>query len=488
MSASTGEAAPLLQRLGDGLNPLVVKEVRQGLRTRVFWVCFTLMLVACLLLSLSAYVNARREGFTTYGKGYFLAYYMCLGLVHFFVIPYSAYRSLAREREEETWVLLVLTGLGPRRILRGKVLSFLVQAALYGSAVGPFLLFSYYLNGVALPSILLVLLLGGAWLAFLTVLGVCAATLADGRMGRAFVHFLVLGALAMALLQGFLVAFVLMDDGERWLRDKDFLASLVAGAWALLGHGWLLFEAAASRLSLPTENYTRGPRRALAIHLVLSSVLVWALWEMQGREADVATFAAMLGCLHLVAAGLFVVSDVDGQARALRAGTRPWSLLRPGALRGHRFMVLLFAAWTLFCVVLVRLSSDYSASRLKSSVIIAAAAYGVLFLSLALVVGRMPRSDRLASPVAVRGLFFVLVALSCVLPPLVAQLLGLKADDGLVNLFNPFVGMENFGSTEVGGENRMPTSLLGFVGVVSLLTALAADRVLVERERRAHAS
>lgn len=488
MSTSTGEAAPLLQRLGDGLNPLVVKEVRQGLRTRVFWVCFVLMLAACLLLSFAAYVNAREGGFSAYGKGYFLAYYMCLGLVHFFVIPYSAYRSLAREREEETWVLLVLTGLGPRRILRGKVLSFLVQAALYASAVGPFLLFSYYLNGISLPSILLVLLLGGAWLAFLTVMGVCAATLADGRMGRAFVHFLVLGALAMALFQGFLGAFGITEEGERWLRDEDFLAGLGAGAWGLLGHGWLFFEAAASRLSLPTEDYTRGPRRALAIHLVLSSVLVWALWEMQGREQDVATFAAVLGCLHLVAAGLFVVSDVDGQARALRAGTRPWSLLRPGALRGHRFMLLLFAAWTLFCVVLARLSSDYSASRLHSSMMVAAAAYGVLFLSLALVVGRLPRSDRLASPVAVRVLFFVLVGLFSMLPPLVAQLLALKADDGLVNLFNPLVGTVNFGATAVDGTSRMSAGLLGFVGAVSLLTALAADRVLAERERRAHAS
>ena len=81
-------------------------------------------------------------------------------MVHFFIIPYSAYRSLAREREDETWVLLILTGLGPRRILRGKVASFLVQAGLYASAVGPFLLFSYYLNGIDLPTILLVLGLG----------------------------------------------------------------------------------------------------------------------------------------------------------------------------------------------------------------------------------------------------------------------------------------------------------------------------------------
>ena len=118
------------------------------------------------------------------GRGYFFAFFVCLGVVHFFIIPYSAYRSLAREREDETWVLLTLTGLGPRRILRGKVASFLVQAGLYASAVGPFLLFSYYLNGIDLPTILVVLALGVGWLVFLTSVGVCAATLAEGRLVR----------------------------------------------------------------------------------------------------------------------------------------------------------------------------------------------------------------------------------------------------------------------------------------------------------------
>jgi ABC-type transport system involved in multi-copper enzyme maturation permease subunit len=490
MSAPVAEAAPLLQRLGDRLNPLVVKEVRQGLRTRVFWVCFALMLVACLMLSLTAYANARDAGFSTHGRGYFFAYYVCLGLVHFFIIPYSAYRSLAREREDETWVLLVLTGLGPRRILRGKVTSFLVQAALYASAVGPFLLFSYYLNGIDLPSILLVLVLGGAWLTFLTVLGVCAATLADGRMGRAFVHFLVLGVLGMGLFQGLGGAFGLSEEGERLLRDDDFIALLVGGVWAMLGYGWLLFEAAAARLSLPTEDYARGPRRAMALHLLLSGVLVWVLWEMQNRMQPISTVAAVGGSLHLVATGLFVVTDVDGQARSLRAKTRPWSLLRPGALRGLRFTLGLFLVWTLFCAGLHHFSRNSDPNeRALLYVIVSVAAYSVLYLSLALVVGRLPRSNRLSSPAAVRVLFFVLVGFASTLPPLFSLLMDMDGSDGLMNLLNPVVGPVNFGTHNAHTTgDKMTAGLLGFVVVVALLAAFAADRTLAEREKRAHAS
>ncbi|HEX8818698.1 MAG TPA: ABC transporter permease, partial [Archangium sp.] len=340
-----------LERLGDRLNPLVVKEVRQGLRSRVFWASFGLMLLSCLIISMVAYANVRDDGgLTTHGRGFFLAFFVCLGMVHFFIIPYSAYRSLAREREDETWVLLILTGLGPRRILRGKVASFLVQAGLYASAVGPFLLFSYYLNGIDLPTILVILGLGASWLVFLTLVAVCAATLAEGRMGRAFVHLLLLGVLVLALLYGLAAAFILGEQGYRFLvRERELLTFATCFLWAMLTYGWLLFETAAARLSLSTENYSRGPRLALVLQTLLSAGLLMLLWLKEEQDTNMTVAVSILGCLHLSLTGIFVATDLDGQARALRAGTRPWSLLRPGAVRGFRLIVLLVLGWTGLC-------------------------------------------------------------------------------------------------------------------------------------------
>ncbi|MDY7227480.1 ABC transporter permease [Hyalangium rubrum] len=492
MSASVEAAAraPLGERLGDRINPLVVKEIRQGLRTRVFWVCFGLMLLACLLLSLMAYADVRDGGYQPRGQTYFFTYFVCLGLVHFFVIPYSAYRSLAREREDETWVLLALTGLGPRRILRGKVTSFLAQAVLYASAVGPFLLFSYYLNGIDLPTILVVLALGAAWLVFLTVLGVCAATLADGRLGRAFVHFVVLGLLAGGVVQGLVGAFAISDGGSRLMRDNDFPYVISVALWLMLGYGWLLFETAAARLSLITEDYSRGPRRALALQMLLSAVGVTIIWWAQGQERTVAAVSGVVGSLHLTLVGLFLISDVDGQARALRVSTRPWSLLRPGAVRGFRLVVLLFMGWALFCTAL-HLSSSDTRDTWQSMLFatVAAAAYPVLFFSVALLVAKMPKSDRLSSPVAVRILFISLAGLTSVVFPLVALLADVSVDDPIINLLNPIVGLVNFGSYEYSaGRPKMNVEMLLFICVVAGLSAFAADRALVERERRIHAS
>lgn len=482
--------APLSERLGDRINPLVVKEIRQGLRTRVFWVCFGLMLLACVLLSLTAYADVRDGGYRARGGFYFFTYFVCLGLVHFFVIPYSAFRSLAREREDETWVLLALTGLGPRRILRGKMTSFLAQAGLYASAVGPFLLFSYYLNGIDLPTILSILALGGAWLVFLTVLGVCSATLADGRLGRAFVHFLLLGMLASGVVIGLSTCFGLTEGGSRLMRERELGYMIGIALWLMLGYGWLLFEAAAARLSLITENYSLGPRRALVAQMLISALVVGVIWWKQGFDRSVAAVAGVSGCLHLTLVGLFFISDVDGQARAMRPKTRAWSLLRPGAVRGFRLMVLLLVGWSAYCWLLGHSSVDVRTNdRSLLYATVASAAYPVLFFSVALLVARMPRSDRLASPVAVRIVFAALAGLASVVPPILALLVDETSDNGLINLLNPSVGLVNFGSYDYAlGQPKMTGELLYFLCGVAVLAAFGADRALVERERRVHAS
>jgi hypothetical protein len=477
------------EKWGDRLNPLVVKEVRQGLRTRVFWVCFGLLLLACLVVSLIAFANTHDRSYTREGRSYFFAFFVCLGLVHFGVIPFNAYRSLAREREDETWSLLLLTGLGPRRILRGKVASFLVQAALYASAVGPFLLFSYFLNGIDLPTILLVLLLGGAWMVFLTLVSVCAATLADGRMGRAFVRFGLVAALVGTFFQSLTFTYVVTNErGGGITFGQDFFLGLGVAFWLLLADGWLLFEASVARLSLVTENYTKHPRRALVVTSVVTFLGMVAVWLYLDKRASVGTVGGMVGGLHLILTGLFTATDVDGQARPLREGTRPWSLFRPGAVRGFRLSVLLLLGWAAGCVTLLLLSEDGDRGLRMMMSVASLALYGVLFLSVALLLGRMSGSGRFASPVSVRLLFVAAGALMSGGPPLLAVILGLEGNDMMLNLLNPFLGPINFADYDYNAmAPKMPPVFLLCVALVALLAAFAADRVLVERERRAHA-
>ncbi|WP_223638465.1 ABC transporter permease [Corallococcus sp. EGB] len=477
------------EQWGDRLNPLVVKEVRQGLRTRVFWVSFGLLLAACLVLSLIAFANTHDSAYTREGSQYFFSFFICLALVLFGVIPFNAYRSLAREREDETWSLLLLTGLGPRRILLGKVASFLVQAVLYASAVGPFLLFSYFLNGISLPTILMVLLYGATWMVFLTLVSVCAATLADSRMGRAAVRLLLVGALLLSLFQTLTLAFVVTQErGSGFSFDREFFCGLAALLWVLVSNGWLVFEVAVSRLSLVTEDYTRHPRRALVAQVVVTFVGMTAMWWFLDRKDDIPTGMGFLGGLHLIFASLFMGTDVDGQARPLRAGTRVWSLLKPGALRGFRLSVLLLLGWAAGCSALVWASQGPTGGARLMMSIGALALYGVLYLSVALLLGRLPGSGRFASPVSVRLLYILAGVVGAGVPPLLAAFLGLEGRDELLNLLNPVLGTLNFGRYDYSGSGglKMTPELLLCVALVALLAAFAADRVLADRERRVH--
>lgn len=471
----------------DRINPIVVKEVRQGLRTRVFWICFSLMLLACAVISLVAFASAEDKGINQDGAYYFLAFFMCLGVAQFFIIPYSAYRSLAREREDETWVLLTLTGLGPRKILRGKVGSYLVQAALYGSAAGPFLLFSYYLNGIDLPTIGVLIALGIVYTVFLTSVCVCAATLAETRLFRGLIHFALLGALMFA--GGLAIGAVtgLTSLGARLFKEQEFWLILVVGIWAMLSYGLLLFETAAARLALLTENYARGPRLALLLQMLGSMGMMLYVWFRLKTDSDVLIAAQIIFMLNMAGVGIFLSTDYDGQTVAQRQQTRVFSLLRPGALRGFRFTMILTGFITATLMMMAP-SSGKGSTHMEHVVYATAAAgaYVVLYISLAVLLTRSIQNASWSSPPVGRVVFVFLVLIASGGPPLLALIAGGSASDPVINLFNPMVGMAKFlDSIRPWNDARaMGLSDLVALGSVSLIAAVVADRVLAARDAR----
>lgn len=472
-------------RLSDRVNPLIVKEVRQGLRTRIFWICFTLLLLGCLVVSLIAYAVHREDVYETTGKAAFMAYFGLLGFVSFLVLPYTAYRSLLKERDDETWVLLTLTGLGPRRILRGKLGSSFTQALLYGSAVMPFLLLSYYLNGIDIPTILMVMGLGWAYHAFLTCLAVSMATWAENRVFRALVGFAAAGGLLMATGTGLQTAFFVVEEGQKFLRDRDVQAGVGLAVLGMATSGVLIFEVAVARLSLPTENYTLGPRVALLAQ-VLGVIGVWAsIWDRTGRDQDAVVAMQILICAYLTFAGMFMALEMDGQAARHRAARGFQRIFTPGALRGFRFIVGLIVLTTACSLVMLRSSTVRPhGMTLRSFVpaILAAAAYPILYLSAPLILSRGLRLRALEQPAQVRMLFILLVVLGMGVPPMLGTLVALKANGLWLNAFNPAVGLFNL--IDKPGEPRMwlVAEVVGSAAVVALVWA---HHLLVQRDREA---
>jgi ABC-type transport system involved in multi-copper enzyme maturation permease subunit len=471
-------ALAVTERLAEAAGPIVVKEIRQGLRARVFAIFFGLLLLACLVVALVAAADFDTAANRELGPDYFRLFLYALAVVEFFVIPYTAFRAMAREREDETWVLLALTGLGPRRIVRGKVTSALAQGLLYASACAPFVLFSYYLNGIALPTVLVALVMAAAWSTLLVCVAVAAATQAHSRIGRALTHFLTLFVLLGATVLGVAFANVLAEEGSRLLREESGFRAFCAAVftWSLTT-GWVLSEGAASGLCLISENSARGPRLALAVQMVLGvAVGASAALLIDAREG--ALVGSVCTSLQLVLAGGFAVSERDGFPPAFANGA-VW--LKPGALRSFLLITALIVVCTL---VWATVFQSGTGNRTVLRPMLAGPLYVVLYLSLGVLAGRVTPLRKLSEPIATRVGFVTVTALGSAVPPFIALLMRRETNDLQLNMLNPLVGMVNHldGSRHAYSALRASATGLPLLGAAALLAAFAAWTVLSSRD------
>jgi hypothetical protein len=457
-------------RIAERVGPIVVKEVRQGLRARLFTVFFTVLLVGCACLAIVFFARATSEGRTEQGIEAFGLYLSALGAICFFVIPFVAFRSMLREVEDETWVLLTLTGLGAQRIVRGKWVSAMSQALLFGSACAPFVVFSYFLNGIDLVRVVAGLTLTAGWTGTLSALGLAVAAQAHSRLGRTVAHFVVLASLALLALGGVAFAWAIADSGARLVTSSAF-RNVACGvglfSWVLT---WLLLEGAAAGLALPSEAASRGPRRALVATVGTALAFGATLFMVQSGRSNDAVAGNVLVCAFLGLAGPFCVSERDGWPAPASGGG--W--LKPGAVRSYGvflgLVLLSLATWSFMASV--GTGNDFGLEDRRARGLLAAAAYPVLYASVAVVLGRVTPLAHLGEPVATR-LGFVIALAFGIFGSLGAGLaIEGRASAYAPNTFNPTVGLINLldrSGSELSGAMR----LLTFTTVASVFAAAA---------------
>lgn len=470
---TTTLSATGFERLAERVGPIVVKEVRQGLRARVFAIFFGTLLTVCFAMALVAFAGAAEAaGSVQWGRSFFSGYLSALGAVCFFVIPFVAFRSMGREVEDETWVLLTLTGLGAQSITRGKWVSALSQAALFGSACAPFVLFSYFLNGVDLVQIVVGLGLATSWTALLTAVAIAIATQAHSKLGRTLSTFVVLGVLGAGAAAGIAFSWVLGEEGQRLLSRDEFQA-FVAGVFLFSwGLTWVALEGAAAGLALPSEPASRGPRISFTIVTLLVFGFGLVAFVVNAGERQAAVVAQVFTSLFLVFAGVFCVSERDGWPR--QAATGGW--LKPGAYRSFLLIgALLLGSMLLWAFLWARARGH---SDRGERALYGAAAYPLLYLSLAVLVGRLSPLRKLGEPIATRVGFVISVALGVVGSVVLSMLTDGKPEGRLPNALSPFVGMINL--LERSGH-QMSLALLALL-VVAAVTTLAALVVLKARD------
>jgi len=339
-------------RFSDRLNPILVRELQQAATAKGFVGILGLALFAIVLLSL---FFATEGGSSRSGRGAFIACLRVLAPIAIALIPMQAYGSMRSEVMGGTADMLLMTRLRPFQIMRGKILSAMIQFLLYLSAFAPLIALTYLLRGVDVPTIAMSLIFGALFCAAAVSVGAFCGACAIFKPLRTFpfvVMLVGLGSATMGLLVG-------MDDLYRELgyliRDNEFWLITSSIAATTLFSIFFLTLTSASILTHPHENRSSGFRIFALISILAGFGLVIA--NVPSSWVDEACHVFGICCVSFGCPfWLFAVTEeraLSPRVRTLVPARGPLRLLSipflPGAGRGLLFTMLFFGLTTL-CV------------------------------------------------------------------------------------------------------------------------------------------
>jgi hypothetical protein len=230
----------------DRLNPFLVKELRQGLRGKIY---LTLFLVLVLVLSVHAISVMDEPTTSRSGATWFNAIvFLTLGVF----LPLNGLGAVGEERRGRKIELVMLTRVNARGVVLGKWITGAIQSLTLAAIIAPFIVLRYFSGGVNFVDDL-------AFLGFAVCVGLLFSALtlcasAFIREGMPVIGALIRGAILIGSLWfGLMMAFQFTSmfrhsSIQMYQPMLGALAALVIGAP-------LLLEIAAARLSPEAENH-----------------------------------------------------------------------------------------------------------------------------------------------------------------------------------------------------------------------------------------
>lgn len=493
-------AAPRLA-LADRLNPILVKEVRQALRGRYFKLMFWLTLGVSTFAGLMVVASgASSDDIEELGQPFFLVMFACMSAaVHAFT-PFSAYLSTSAEWDENTHDLLVLSNLGPRQIVLGKLLSALTQALLYYSTFGPFLVFAFLLNGIDLLSISVLLVCSFAACVGLSLAGIALASLARVKAARGIL-MAVFGAALVMVWGASIGAAGTIASSPQDLRDPEGQIAVAFFLTFALVVGGLFGAIALARFAHEEENRSTGLRLLGTGIMLLAGA--WGAW-LHAQFGDEETAWGMqvgAGCV-LLPAWLFFLTEPNalGRRATKHVSAKRWLALLsipflPGGGRGVFLFLVHFAGALLGGVLALRFGSTSGGFLEVVGMVSVFYAYAFMFLALpAAIASAFRASDR--ARLITRITIVVLVPLVILGPALAGLLFGNRDWMQLRHPLNPVWIMDKLLSSDrpfgvVIGLFVLALGVLAALGLNAkrmlsgVLEVLSASRARREREELA---
>ena len=333
------------ERVSGWLNPILIKEARQSLKSSQFLVTFFLMLtISCLWTVIGVIVNAPDVYYLPTGTSLLYGYLLILSVPLIGIVPLAAHRSLGAEIDGDTFEMLVITKLDSTRIVMGKLNSAALQMLVYFAAIVPCLAFSYLLRGVALPTIGMVIVTTFFTALLVTSFALMMATLAFNRAGQTMA---ILCVLAVAFFSVFMCYMFCVSGLLSGFAGNDEDVYLGLGCFLIVGVSCIVIfiKAAAARIAPVTENRSTNLRWTMLVQqLIWMAVIVtMALWW---EEYDVINLGMMVMAGYWLLMGTLMLNESSELSpRVLRtlpstfAGRAMLTWFNPGPATGYVFAI-----------------------------------------------------------------------------------------------------------------------------------------------------
>ncbi len=453
----------VLDRLSDRLNPLLVKEVRQMLKGKLFLTTFSLLLLGLWVSSMLG-VQVAGGHIDEQGVPALLATYLIgLQITLLVFVPFMSFRSMQAETEENTWELIAITTLSARRIISGKVRCAQVMSFLLLMVVTPFVAFCSLLPGFDWLAVVGVLALTFIISLLNINLSVMLSSLATSRTWQVLT---MLALLAILSLQAWCVcamtfastssyySSVRRSSAESWISVGLLLSFIVT-------YSYLFFEVAVSRVTFEADS--RSPRIRLTCSL-LHGFLLFLLISSDRYSSSGFALAFCLFVLQWAVFGLSACLEPETISTRIRRKLSWWSRLRspflPGGSRALVFMLLHLGS-----VPLVAMIAQSSLSGFRSGAFIASwAMYLLIYATLAVAACRALLAVKPGISRTYLRVGVVVCVVISMLPSMALEALAPAA----VYAFFPALILNPFSYSGLGGGDwaiPMPLMLIALIGV-----------------------
>ncbi|WP_425616344.1 ABC transporter permease [Anatilimnocola sp. NA78] len=338
----------VMEAISERMNPILVKEARQAMKSKQFSVTFSLLLMFGWLYTVFfVVVNLPGVFYSPFGPLMLVGYYLILAVPLLIVVPYASFRSLAAELEDGTFDLLSITALSARQIVTGKLGSSVLQMMVYYSALAPCIAFTYLLRGIDVVTIALLLTYTFLASLMLSILALTLSTVTRARHWQVLLSVLLVIAL---LLFGFfwcLMMFGIIEEAQGMPYDQPewwMVNAMIISFYVPLAILFVLI--AAGQVTFASENRSTGVRVVLMVlqALIVGWTLYWYL--LVGQDEVLMVGAAWITILWAVAGAFLIGETAELSPRARRElpqsvlGRMAFTWFNPGSGTGYVFALL----------------------------------------------------------------------------------------------------------------------------------------------------